>query len=274
MMRGAMRGLFLFGVMCWLGSSSAEAQETTPVDCGTVECEGIREMRALFMRQRNSLQERDLYSWDLEEVGFSPAPCADGSRAPVPPERGWVAGCHFIYRMTGVTNMVDYPLPSSFSAMARGREGSPAEGLVLRIGMTASAEGRTFSLEGRNHRRAVGWDECLPAESFTCAAQLREGLQDIRVLFITERALLQEKDRFSTDFAELGFLPDGCTTGARPRGPDSSWLGGCRFIYHVDLTATGFTATARAISGTIEGTQLAMDEWGRLTVSSLPWACE
>jgi hypothetical protein len=65
-----------------------------------------------------------------------------------------------------------------------------------------------------------------------------------------------------------GFLPLSCTDGTRPTGPDSSWLSGCRFIYHVEVAdPSSFIAMARAVSGLIAGTTLQIDETGTLTRS-------
>ncbi|HYO70931.1 MAG TPA: hypothetical protein VEU33_33110 [Archangium sp.] len=271
-MRSAMGWLSVVGGLCFSWAPPAMA-EGTPVDCGSVDCEGIREMKALFEAQMNLLQEKDRYSMDLAEVGFAPPACADGSRAPVPAQ-GWVAGCRFAYRMTAVTNP---PEASSFTAMAQGAAGTPAAGVKLLIGKP-SWDKIVFSLERGGVRRYVGWDECLPAASFTCDAQMREGVQHIRALFTTERAFLQEKDRYSSNLEEIGFVPMGCTNGTRAAVPDSSWTGGCRFIYRADVAGTPpamtFTATARAISGPIAGTTLKIDEAGVLTITPVPGACE
>jgi hypothetical protein len=260
-MRTAMRWLSVVGGLClsWVPSAGAEG---TPVDCGGVDCEGIREMKALFQAEGSYFAERDLYSQNLTAVGFSPAACADGSRAPVPGP-GWVAGCHFAYRVTSVTGL---PQPS-FTAVAQGAAGTPAAGVTLQIG-SPSLQNIVFWLERSGVRRHVTWDECQPAGSFSCAAQEREGVQNIRSLFIAERAFLQEKDRYSSNLAEVGFLPLSCTDGTRPLGPDSSWMGGCRFIYRVEVTGpSSFIATARAVSGLIEGTTIKIDETGTLTLT-------
>ncbi|PTL80955.1 hypothetical protein DAT35_26890 [Vitiosangium sp. GDMCC 1.1324] len=240
--------------------------EGTPVDCGTVECEGIRETRALYEAERSYLQETDRYSLDLATVGFAPAACADGSRAPVPGP-GWVAGCHFVYRVTAVTGFPN----STFTAVAQGASGTPAAGITLQIG-TPTFDSILFWLERAGVRRYVGWDECLPAASFTCDAQRREGIRNLRDLYTTERAFLQEKDRYSSNLEEVGFVPMGCTDGTRPTGPDSSWKGGCRFIYRVEVTPTGFIATARAVSGLAAGTTMKIDETGTTTITPVPFS--
>jgi hypothetical protein len=267
-----MRWLSVVGGLCFSWALPAMA-EGTPVDCGSVDCEGIREMKALYEAQMNYIVETDRYSLDLAAVGFAPPACADGSRAPVPGP-GWVAGCRFAYRVTAVTG---HPEPSSFTALAQGAAGTPAAGVKLLIGKP-SWDKVVFSLERGGVRRFVGWDECLPAASFTCDAQLREGTQHIRGLFITEKAFQQEKDRYSSNLQEIGFLPTGCTNGTRAAVPDSTWMGGCRFIYSVEVAGTGpemtFIATARAISGPIAGTTLKINESGVLTITPVLGACE
>ncbi|WNG57775.1 hypothetical protein F0U59_25700 [Archangium gephyra] len=272
-MRNAMRWLSVVGGLCFSWAPPAMA-EGTPVDCGSVDCEGIREMKALFEAQMSFMGETDRFSMDLAAVGFAPPACADGSRAPVPGP-GWVAGCRFAYRVTAVTG---YPeAPASFTAMAQGAAGTAAAGVKLLISKP-SWDKVVFTLERGGVRRFVGWDECLPAASFTCDAQLREGTQNIRGLFITERAFLQEKDRYSSNLQEIGFFSMGCTDGTRAAVPDSSWMGGCRFIYSVEVAGTGpamtFIATARAISGPIAGTTMKINETGVLTITPVPGMCQ
>lgn len=272
-MRNAMRWLSVVGGLCvsWAAPAMAEG---TPVDCGGVDCEGIREMKALHDAEFSFLQETDRFSMDLAQLGFAPPACADGSRAPVPAQgQGWVAGCRFAYRVVAATTTVG---ASSFTAVAEGAVGTPAEGVKLLIGRP-SGDKVIFWLERGGVRRYVGWDECLPAASFTCEAQQREGVQGIRALFTTERAFLQEKDRYSSNFEEIGFLPMGCTDGTRAPVPDSTWMGGCRFIYRVEVAGTGptmtFTATARAISGPIAGTTIKINEDAVLTITPVFGAC-
>ncbi|PTL80252.1 hypothetical protein [Vitiosangium sp. GDMCC 1.1324] len=379
------RWLSVMGALCgpWTPVAMAEG---TPIDCEGVSGEGIREMRALFEAEQSFLLEKDRYSQDLTQVGFSPAACADGSRAPVPGP-GWVAGCHFAYQVTSVTGLP----ASSFAAIARGATGTPAEDVTLEIG-SPQFQNIFFWLEHSGERRYVDWNECRPTGSFSTrefegveamshvfegmqayfaekdqypstltqmgfwpmsctdgsraplpgtdwvagchftyrvtsvtgspnpsfmviaqgaagtpvadvtlgigspsiqnivfwveragvrrfidweervptesvyAAQEQEGVANIRALFTSEQAIFQEKDRYSSNLAEVGFLPLSCTDGTRPSGPDSSWLGGCRFIYHVQVTGpSSFIATARAVSGRVAGTTLQIDETGTLT---------
>jgi hypothetical protein len=381
-----MRWLFVVGALCGPWAPVAMAEDA-PFDCGGIDGEGIREMRALFEAQRSFLSERERYSQDLAQVGFSPAACADGTRAPVPGP-GWVAGCHFAYQVTSVTE-----LPATFAAIARGAAGTPAENVTLRIS-APSFQDISFWQERSGQRRFVDWNACQPTGAFSarefegvqlmgsifegmqasfwekdqypstlaqmgfwpmsctdgsraplpgpdwvagchfayrvtsvtgsptpsftaiargaagtpvadvtlqigspslqnivfwveragvrrtiaweervptvplCTAQEQEGLASIRGLFTTQLAMFQEKDRYTSDLEEAGFLPLSCTDGTRPTGPDSSWLGGCRFIYRVEVTSpTSFIATARAVSGLIAGTTLQIDQTGTLTRS-------
>ncbi len=270
-MRDTWRGLFVVGL---LGAGVAGAQpRITPVDCGTADCEVIRDMRTLFEKQTEYLQERDRYSADLEAIRFQPAACVNGGRAPVP-ATGWVSGCRFSYRVTRVsTEAGGY---SYFTAIAQGAEGTDAAG--VRVEFTQPVAGTpVFSLQdSRGRRRYVNLDECLPAASFTCAAQLREGMKGIRDLYISERAFFQEKDRYSANFQELNFYALGCTDLTSTPVPDPQWKAGCRFVYHVALKpgTEGFTLTARSVSGASQGTTLRMEESGMaVTVSGLPPDC-
>ncbi|MFY0522606.1 hypothetical protein ACN28I_05145 [Archangium gephyra] len=265
-MRNTMRWLSVVGGLCASWALPAMA-EGTPVDCGSVDCEGIREMRALHEAQLSFMYERDRYTLNLAELGFVPPACADGTRAPVPGP-GWVAGCHFAYRVTAVTNPpAGQP---AFTAVAQGAAGTPAAGVTLQVS-TPMFDQVVFWLERGGVRRYVGGDECLPAEFFACSAQQREGKRNLWALFITQRTFMQEKDRYSENLAEVGFRPMGCTDGTRAAVPDSAWVGGCRFIYRVEVAGTGpemtFTATARGVSGLVEGTTIKVNETGLLTIT-------
>jgi hypothetical protein len=267
-MRNAMRWLSVVGGLCFSWALPAMA-EGTLVECGGIDCEGIRAMKALHDAELGFLEEKERYSRNLTEVGFAPPACADGSRAPVPgPD--WVAGCHFTYRVTAMTS-----LPASqpsFTAIAQGAAGTPAAGVTLQIGKSSSLKKVVFWLERGGVRRNVGWDECPEPASFTCSAQQREGTEDIRAIFIRQQVFMHQKGRYADNLVELGFRPMRCPDGTRAAVPDSSrWVGGCRFIYRVEVTGTGpaltFTATARAISGLVEGTTMKIDQTGVLTIT-------
>jgi hypothetical protein len=269
MVREVKRWSFVAGAVAVLWALPALSQGT-PVDCGDVDCEGIREMKALYEAQVSYFGEKDRYSTVLQDVGFVPAPCADGFRAlALGPE--WVMGCNFAYRVTSVTGL---PSPT-FVAEARGIRGTPAEGVMLQVSSPALQQ-RVFWLERAGQRRIVGWDECLPAASFTCAAQEREGLMGLRGLSTAEHAYFGEKDRYSSNLAYIGFLPESCSDGTRPAVQEEGGVAGCRFVYSVTVTGPySFIATARGVSGTVAGTLLRVDEAGRLTLTrSLFSGCE
>ena len=268
-MREALRWLCLGLVLC--GATASWAKEPlapAPVDCGTVDCEGIREMRALFNAELYFLQLTDQFSEDLPRIGFAPPACADGSRVR-DPGPGWVAGCRFVYRVIEVSSR----LPERFfTAIAQGAAGTEAEGVLLRF-TWPDRERPTFWLQRGSVRRPVELDECLPPESFTCSAQLREGTRALRDLFYAELSFWQEKERHSSDFRELGFWPLGCLDGTNPELPDATWIGGCRFIYHVELRSKsgGVSFSARGVKGAVQGVKLSMDESGVMSVTPVPF---
>ncbi|WP_395813895.1 hypothetical protein [Archangium minus] len=84
-----------------------------------------------------------------------------------------------------------------------------------------------FWFERAGVRRYIDWEERVPTES-VCTTQEKDGLANIHALFTTERSFFQEKDRYSSNLAEVGFLPLSCTDGTRPAGPDSCKCGGPR----------------------------------------------
>ncbi|RKH14515.1 hypothetical protein D7X74_19880 [Corallococcus sp. CA047B] len=251
-------GAFAVAVPAW-------ADVPTPVDCGTVECEGIREMKSLYTAEMAYFGERDSFTADMAQLAFAdfaPAPCANGTRAPVPGP-GWVSGCRFAYKVTAVT-----PNPSpSFTAVAQGAAGTSAAGITLQIG-THPVSGILFWLERNGVRRYVDAAECLAAQSFVCDAQLREGTMGLRALYTSEMAYFGEKDRYTSNYAQLGFLPPGCADGTRAPVPDASWIGGCKFIFRADVTGpSSFSLTARAVAGAIQGTVVTQVDQGEPVVT-------
>ncbi|NNB93207.1 hypothetical protein HI113_04695 [Corallococcus exiguus] len=99
-------------------SATAWADVGTPVDCGTVECEAIREMRSIYAAEYGYFATYDVFTLNLASAGFAPAACPNGSRAPVP-GAGWVSGCNFSYKVTGIT-----PHPSPGFTVTGATEGS------------------------------------------------------------------------------------------------------------------------------------------------------
>ncbi|RKG87832.1 hypothetical protein D7W82_12255 [Corallococcus sp. CA049B] len=251
-------------------SATAWADAGTPVDCGTVECEAIREMRSLFTAESGYFAEHDVFTLSLASAGFAPAACPNGSRAPVP-GAGWVSGCNFSYKVTGIT---PHPSPG-FTAVAQGVAGTPSAGITLQIG-THPVSGRLFWLERQGVRRYVDSAECLPAQSFTCEAQLREARSNLNYIHVVEQSYFAERDQYSTNLPLIGFVPEGCSNGTRAAVPDASWVAGCRFIYKVTLNGTtGFTATAKAVTGATEGSVLTLTESGQTVIApSYPASCQ
>ncbi|RKG84860.1 hypothetical protein [Corallococcus terminator] len=251
-------GAFVVAVPAW-------ADAPTPVDCGTVECEGIREMKSLYAAEMAYFGERDFFTGDMAQLAFAdfaPAACANGTRAPVPGP-GWVSGCHFAYKVTAIT---PYPSPS-FTAVAQGAAGTPAAGIKLQIG-THPVSGILHWLERNGVRRYVDAAECLPAQSFVCDAQLREGTFGIQALYTAEQSYMAEKDRYTSNYAQLGFMPFGCADGTRAPVPDASWIGGCKFIFRADVTGPfSVNLTARAVAGALQGTVVTKVEHGDLVVT-------
>jgi hypothetical protein len=252
-------GAFTVAVPAW-------ADAPTPVDCGTVECEGIRETRALGLAELSYFQETDVFTQDMGVLtsygNFAPPPCANGTRAPLPGP-GWVSGCNFSYRIASIT---PHPNPT-FVAVAQGAPGTPAAGLTLQFA-THPVSGFLFWLERNGVRRYVDAAECLPPQSFSCDAQLREGTTGIRALFTSERSYFQEQDHYSSNYALIGFSPPGCADGTRAPVPDASWVGGCKFIYRADVAGPfSITLTARAVAGSVQGTVVTMSNQGVLSVT-------
>ncbi|MFY0582297.1 hypothetical protein ACN28S_55675 [Cystobacter fuscus] len=244
-MRQTMRWLSVVGALCGAWSPVAMA-EGSPFDCGGVEGEAIREMRALYEAERSFLYEKDKYSQDLAQVGFAPVACADGSRAPLPGP-GWVAGCHFAYRVESVTGLP----AASFAAIARGAVGTPAEDVTLGIGSLPNDD-IFFWLERSGVRRSVDWYECRSTGAFS--AQEAEGIEHMNHVFTAMRAYLQEKDRYPILLKDAGFSPLNCTDGSRAPVPGADWVAGCHFAYHVEsvtgLPNASFLAIARGAAGT------------------------
>ena len=251
-------------------SATAWADVGTPVDCGTVECEAIREMRSIYVAEAGYFGAYDAFTLNLASAGFTPAACPNGSRAPVP-GAGWVSGCNFSYKVTGIT---PYPSPS-FTAVAQGVAGTASAGITLQIG-THPVSGRLFWLERQGVRRYVDSAECQSPQSFTCESELREARSNMLYIHTVEQSYFAEKDKYSTNLLLIGFWPEGCSNGTRAAVPDASWVGGCRFIYKVTLNGTtGFTATAKAVTGATEGTVLTITQLGQTVVTpTYPGWCQ
>jgi hypothetical protein len=243
------------GLLSAVFSLAAHAQGTPSLCSADPTFEGVSNMKVLFELERSYFSETDRYPYDLSVVGFAPAACADGSRAPLPGP-GWVAGCRFVYRIASVTGAPD----GGFVAEAQGAT-AEVTGVSLQIN-----ERRVFTLTRAGATRYVDWFECSPLRP-ACVSQECEGIQNVKAIFIAERSFLQEKDRYSSNLAEVGFAPYGCADGSVPSLPGPGWAPGCHFFYRVDLVGDRFTITARGASALTQGRTVFMDVNGNVTVT-------
>ena len=138
MRRRAMRS---FSVAVGLSFSWAlpALAEDPSVNSGSLECEAIRELKALVEKQQSILAQNNAYAVNLTDLlaaGYLPAECPDGSRVRVSGSNV-VGGCHFTY---GLVSVVNSPQTGDFSfeAVALGVKGTPSEGLELYINRLVS----------------------------------------------------------------------------------------------------------------------------------------
>ncbi len=133
MLRNFMRS---FSVVVGLSFSWAlpALAEDPSVNIGSLECEGIRELKALVEKQQSILARNNAYAVNLTELiaaGYMPAACPDGSRVRVSGSN-LVGGCHFTY---GLVYVVNNPRTGDFAfeTVALGVEGTPSAGLEVYI---------------------------------------------------------------------------------------------------------------------------------------------
>ena len=133
MLRGSMRA---FSVVVGLSFSWAlpALAEAPAANAGSLECEGIRELKALVEKQQSILAENHSYAVNVTELiaaGYMPAECPDGSRVRVSGPN-LVGGCHFSY---GLVSVVNNPQSGDFTfeAAAYGVKGTPSAGLELYV---------------------------------------------------------------------------------------------------------------------------------------------
>ncbi|OJH39398.1 hypothetical protein BON30_17980 [Cystobacter ferrugineus] len=108
--------------------------ENPSVNSGSLECEAIRELKALVETQQSILAQNNAYAVNLTDVlaaGYLPAACPDGSRVRVSGS-DVVGGCHFTY---GLVSVVNNPRTGDFAfeAVALGVAGTPSAGLEVYI---------------------------------------------------------------------------------------------------------------------------------------------
>lgn len=100
-----------------------------------------------------------------------------------------------------------------------------------------------------------------------------EAVCGLRALFTTERAYLQEKDRYELSTEKLGFLPLPCPDATRPPTSGDNSIGGCRFVFTI-LSATqdlelltapeALRAEALGVGPGVEGLRFVLDGQGRI----------
>jgi hypothetical protein len=90
----------------------------------------------------------------------------------------------------------------------------------------------------------------------------REAPINLKALFTTERAFLQEKDRYEKNFNTLGFLPSTYSDQRQPKIPNSDWIPGHRYIYTVELRGNEFYGYALGVSGHAKGIEYEIQSTG------------
>lgn len=224
-----------------------------------LKCEALWGLRSLMKSEAHYFAEHDRFTEDLALLA-PPGACPDGSRAVVP-EGEWLAGCHFSYavRVQGRA-----PDETVYFIRAVRREAAGAEfadDYVMSsdgLGLVRSWPS-DLTIENCDGKRQAGMN---PLDGSAC-----EAATELRSLFIAQKSLFQERDRFSEDLIELGFWPEPCLDGTRVNStaPHSS---GCHFDYRVEVRGDPpnqrFDAVATG-AGQAQGVEL------RLT-SSFMWS--
>ncbi|WP_257449756.1 hypothetical protein [Archangium lipolyticum] len=133
MLRSSMLSFSVVVGLSFSWARPALAQDPS-VSLGSLECEAIREQKALVDTQQSILARNSAYAVNLTDViaaGFMPAACPDGSRVRVSGSQQ-VGGCHFTY---GLVSVVNSPQTGDFSfeTVALGVKGTPSAGLELYV---------------------------------------------------------------------------------------------------------------------------------------------
>ncbi|AKJ03652.1 hypothetical protein ATI61_11997 [Archangium gephyra] len=113
----------------------------------------------------------------------------------------------------------------------------------------------------------------LVAHAAPSEQELREeGLCELRYLFQlqTESAAQGSFPYYNPAFHMVGFEPLPCPDGKRPRVDEPYRIGGCHFVYGIDMLdpAAGYTAFARGAPGPARGLEFHIDQRGPLTGTS------
>jgi hypothetical protein len=77
----------------------------------------------------------------------------------------------------------------------------------------------------------------------TQKARESEAKTTLRGLYTAEKSYFGERDRYTADYAQLGWEPVACPDGTRPSVPSRGWVAGCNFIYRVEIQGQGAKAT-------------------------------
>ncbi len=198
-------------------------------------CEAALNLRALYVAQQATTAEKGRYSEVFTELGFSPEPCLDGTRADglAPPG----AGCHFHYEVE-----VQGTAPEqTFVAKARGA--GALEGTTLQY--TSSSTWGPADVDVR---------PCFDTGEPTAC----EAAAHLRNLFTAQKAHFQEKDRYSEDLVVIGFEAPPCIDGTRLQG-GAPPAAGCHFTYRVEVQGTAPEQTFTAIARDAQGGELRYD---------------
>ncbi len=98
-----------------------------------------------------------------------------------------------------------------------------------------------------------------------------EAFQNLKSLFVCQKAFFAERDKYSTSLDQLGFAPsDWCEDGARLRikdTPSEFKKLGCHFVYEVETMGTGpamqFRAYARGAAAPAIGINYLVESGGQ-----------
>ena len=92
---------------------------------------------------------------------------------------------------------------------------------------------------GKDAPRAPPPTPAAPANSGDAKAAEAEARRNLKSLYVAEKAYFQERDRYSDDLAEIGFVPEACADGTKPATQGRRSASGCYFVYKVVLAGRG-----------------------------------
>jgi len=116
----------------------------------------------------------------------------------------------------------------------------------------------------KSFRLGAGPSVEAPERGRTFQEMESEAGRNLRALYSAERMYFDEHDRFTQDLPQTVFHAEACPNGSRPGTPSDEWVGGCNFIYRVELNADGtFTGRARCVSGAMVDEELIISSGGK-----------